>query len=271
MQLLIYAGHAPSRDAVLQFTAPIVQQVATGLTLVAGGGSSNTALLEDAIKQLSVPESLPVTLRALSGNAQEAIRSAVQERAYDLVSFGRLRPPIRRWLPGQRSKTLTQRLEPSVLRVQGMVRPLCRILLASGGDAHTFADVALTARVAQPLGATVTLLHVLLPDALFVEGRARRQRTVEEYLADGSPEAGVMQRAVAQLKAEGVPTQLIGRAGPVLDEIMAELEHGDYDLLVIGAHQVASALDRILLEDITGDLLERSPRPVLVVKGDEGA
>jgi nucleotide-binding universal stress UspA family protein len=30
---------------------------------------------------------------------------------------------------------------------------------------------------------------------------------------------------------------------------------------------VTSALDRILLEDITGDLLDSSPLPVLVVKG----
>jgi len=40
-------------------------------------------------------------------------------------------------------------------------------------------------------------------------------------------------------------------------------------MLVIGAHRVASALDRILLEDITDDLLDVSPLPVLVVKGEQ--
>jgi nucleotide-binding universal stress UspA family protein len=271
LKLLIYAGPAPSRDAVLHFNGPLVQHAATAITLVTGGGPAAASLLDDAVTRLDLPSGLPLTLRALPGTAQEAIRNAVNEQVYDMVVFGRLRPPLRRWLPGQRSKTLTQRLEPSVLRVQGVVRPLRRILVASGGDAHTFADVALTARLARPLGAAVTLLHVLLPDALIVEGRARPQRTVAEYLADSSPEANIMRRAAAQLEAESIPTQVIGRAGRVLDEIMGELAHGGYDLLVIGAHQVGSALDRILLEDITGDLLERSPRPVLVVKGDDMA
>jgi nucleotide-binding universal stress UspA family protein len=54
----------------------------------------------------------------------------------------------------------------------------------------------------------------------------------------------------------------------VIDEILSELRVGSYDLLVIGAHRVASALDRILLEDITGDLLDISPLPVLVVKNE---
>lgn len=47
------------------------------------------------------------------------------------------------------------------------------------------------------------------------------------------------------------------------------VSEGSYDLLVIGAHRVASALDRILLEDITKDLMNVSPVPVLVVKGRE--
>ena len=47
---------------------------------------------------------------------------------------------------------------------------------------------------------------------------------------------------------------------------MDELREGSYDMLAIGAHRVTSALDRILLEDITGDLLDNSPLPVLVVK-----
>jgi nucleotide-binding universal stress UspA family protein len=51
-------------------------------------------------------------------------------------------------------------------------------------------------------------------------------------------------------------------------EILAELQAGEYDLLAIGAHRVASALDRLLLEDISGDLLDLSPLSTLVVKGE---
>jgi nucleotide-binding universal stress UspA family protein len=92
---------------------------------------------------------------------------------------------------------------------------------------------------------------------------------VESFLTDDSSEARTLRRATAILRDRGVACELKGRIGPVLDEILAELRVGSYDMLVIGAHRVASALDRILLEDITDDLLDVSPLPVLVVKGEQ--
>jgi nucleotide-binding universal stress UspA family protein len=268
MKVLIYAGPAPSRELVLQFSVQIVQKVATALTLVTGGGSERQPLLQQAVERLQVPEGVPVTLLTLNGDAQATILGAARDQPYDLVIFGRLNQPLARLLPGPHSKAIAQRLEPSVLRIHGPARTLKRILLASGGDYHTFDDVAVTARLAGPLGASVTLLHVLSQQSLVFESFPSRSITVEDFLAGDTPEADTLRRAEAILRERGVPTQRKGRVGPVIEEIMAELRVGGYDLLVIGAHQVASALDRILLEDITGDLLDISPLPVLVVKGD---
>ena len=267
MKVLMYAGPAPSRDLVLQFGAQIVQKVATELTLVTGGGPEREPLLQQAVKRLQVPDGLPVTLLALNGDAQVAILGATREQPYDLVIFGRLHQPLARLLPGPHSKAIAQRLEPSVLRIHGPARQIQRILLASGGDFHTFGDVAVTAALAGPLGASVTLLHVLSQQSLVFEGFPSRSITVEDFLAGDSPEASTLRQAEAMLRERGVPTQRKGRVGPVIEEILAELRVGGYDLLVLGAHQVASALDRILLEDITGDLLDISPLPVLVAKG----
>lgn len=268
MKVLLYVGPAPSRELVLQFSAQIVQKVATELTLVTGGGAERQPLLQDAVARLAIPEQLPVTQLALNGDAQVAILGAAREQPYDLVVFGRLHQPLARRLPGPHSKAIAQRLEPSVLRLHGPVRPIQRILLASGGDFHTFGDAAITARLAAPLGATVTLLHVLSQQSLLFEGFPGPSITVEDFLAGNSPEATTLRQAEAMLRERGVPTQCKGRVGPVIEEILAELRVGGYDLLVLGAHQVASALDRILLEDITGDLLDISPLPVLVVKDD---
>ncbi|MBS1965115.1 MAG: universal stress protein [Chloroflexi bacterium SZAS-1] len=266
MQVLIYAGVAPSRDAVLQFCTPIIERCVRTLTLVSGGGAEREALLREAASRLHPPEHVSVTLRALPGNAQTAILAAAREQPFDLVILGRLHQPLGRLLPGVRSKVIAQRLEPSVLRVQGPPRQLRRILLASGGDFHTFGDVSAALQLAKPLGAEVTVLHILSQQSLLFEGFGPRPLTVDAFLAGNSPEAHTLRDAVAMLKQRGVAAQLRGRVGPVLDEILAELREGNYDLLVIGAHRVASALDRILLEDITEDLLDISPLPVMVVK-----
>jgi nucleotide-binding universal stress UspA family protein len=269
MRVLLYAGPAPSREGVLQFAAQIVQRCTTALTLVTGGGAQRRPLLEEALTRLDVPETVAVSLQALPGNAQTAILKAAREQPYDLVILGRLHQPFGRLLPGARSKVIAQRLEPSVLRVNGPVRPIRRLLLSSGGDYHTFDDVNAAVRIAQPLGASVTLLHVLSQQSVIFEGLPKSQRRMDVFLQGDSPEATTLRKAVAMLEERGVKTELKGRVGPVLDEIMAELRAGGYDLLVIGAHRVASALDRILLEDITDDLLDVSPLPVLVVKSSQ--
>jgi nucleotide-binding universal stress UspA family protein len=270
MRILLYAGPAPSREMVIQFSAQIIQHSATSLTLVTGGGAERRPLLEDAAARLHIPDHVPVTLSALAGNSQVAILAAARAQPYDLVILGRLHQPLGRLLPvGARSKVIAQRLEPSVLRIHGPARPIRRILIPSGGDYHTFADVDVAAQVAGPLGASATLLHVVSQQSLLFEGFPARRGIVDGFLANDSPEAKTLRQAAALLRERGVACELKGRVGPVLDEILAELRIGGYDMLVIGAHRVASALDRILLEDITDDLLDVSPLPVLVVKGDE--
>jgi nucleotide-binding universal stress UspA family protein len=269
MNVLLYAGPAPRRNAVLKFSTPIIQRATAMLTLVTGGGSGCADLLKDAAQRLNIPPYIPVTHCALPGNAQDAILRAVHDQPYDLVILGRLQQPFGRLIHGQRSKMIAQKLEPSVLRVDGLVNPIQRILLTSGGDQHTFDNARIATRLAAPLKASVTLLHVLSQQSLVFEGFPEQCVPVSTFLQGAAPEALVLREAAGLLQRSQVKTQIKGRVGPILDEILTEVQRGHYDLLVIGAHHVASALDRILLEDITGDLLDLSPIPVLVAKNGE--
>src|SRR3954467_12354376 len=187
MRILLYAGPAPSREAVLLFSAQIIQNCATSLTLVTGGGAERRQLLEDAAARLRIPDRVPIALSALAGNSQVAILAAARAQPYDLVILGRLHQPFGRLLPGAHSKAIAQRLEPSVLRIHGPVRPIRRILISSGGDYHTFADADVAAQIAAPLGASATLLHVVSQQSLLFEGFQARRGTVERFLADDSP------------------------------------------------------------------------------------
>jgi nucleotide-binding universal stress UspA family protein len=270
MRVLIYAGSAPSREAVLGFGRPIVAHAATALTLV--GTAGQRPLLQDAATRLAPPKGIPVELIAAERDPQRAILAAAA-RPHDLAIFGRFNRPLRRLLPGgrARSRVIAERLEPSVLRVQGEERPIRRILLASGGDHHTFRTAQGVARLAAPLGASVTLLHVLSQQSLVFERFGERRISLAQFLEGGSPEAVTLRDAAARLRSAGIAAEVRGRVGPVVDEILAELRAGDYDLLAIGAHRVASALDRLLLEDISGDLLDLSPLSTLVVKGEPAA
>lgn len=266
--MLIYGGPAGARAEVLALSQALVQHVASHVTLVSGGGSEQLPMLQEAAAQLAAPADVPIELRSFPGDAQAAIMAATEEQMYDLVVFGRLDRPSARVLPNSRSTTITRSLQPSVLRVQGRVRPIRRILLAGGGDYHTFDDVSVAARLAGPLGAEVTIIHVVLQQSLVFEGFGERRISVGDYLAGSSPEASTLRNAAGLLRTRGIAAHVKGRSGRVLDELVDELQHGGYDLLVIGAHGIANPLDRILLDDITGELLDISPLPVLVVKGE---
>lgn len=266
MRILIYAGPAPAREAVLRFSAQFARSVATEIALVTGGGTAHRALLDSAAALLDVPDGVPLAMLALPGDAQAAILAAAHEQPFDLVIFGRLHQPIARLLPGAHSRAIAQRLEPSVLRVHGVARRVRRILLCSGGDRSTLASAAFVARIAVALGAAVTVMHVVSQQSLVFNEFPLQHSSVEEYLESDTMVATTLREATRLFELQGVQVQVRARVGPVLDEIMAELRVGNYELLAVGAHRVASALDRILLEDITGDLLDISPLPVLVVK-----
>jgi nucleotide-binding universal stress UspA family protein len=269
MRMLIYAGLAASRGNVLEYCATFVPQVASAVTLVSGGGAERWPLLQEAANQLALPQGVPITLHTLPGDPHQAIIAAAEEQQYDLVVFGRLTRPLGQLLSGPRSRTIAQRLQPSVLRVQGQSQPIRRILVASGGDFHTFEDVAIAAKLAGPLKAEVTILHVVSQQSLVFEGFAERRISIDEFLSSSSPEATTLRNAAVLLRQRGIVVQVRGRSGPVLDELLSELRSGQHDLLVVGAHRIANPLDRILLEDITGELLDVSPIPVLVVKGHQ--
>jgi nucleotide-binding universal stress UspA family protein len=55
------------------------------------------------------------------------------------------------------------------------------------------------------------------------------------------------------------------RHGLVVDEILAEAQRGDYDLVVIGAYR-SEGWQRILLDDQAHKIIVQLDRPVLVVR-----
>ncbi|NJK78555.1 MAG: universal stress protein [Chloroflexaceae bacterium] len=268
MNILLYAGAAPWRDLVLSYSVPIITHTATKLTLVAAEDEQAAALLRNATERLDLPPRVEVVQQIIPGDVQQAVLAAAEQQRYDLAILGRLNRPLGRLLPGPRSKAITRRLKMSVLRVHGESRPIRRILLASGGNIYTFDNARLTAAIAAPLGAEVTLVHVLSQEQLCFELIPDAQTAHEEFRYSDMMEASVLQEAVDLLCNLRVPTRLQVRVGPVLDEILAELATGNYDMLVVGAHRADDALERILLEDITSALLDHSPLPVLVVKNN---
>jgi len=59
------------------------------------------------------------------------------------------------------------------------------------------------------------------------------------------------------------------RRGLVCDEILRDAKRGDYDLLVPGSSRSATGLVRIMMGDVTPQIIQQAKQPVLVVRPPE--
>ncbi|HET6363038.1 MAG TPA: ATP-binding cassette domain-containing protein [Gemmatimonadota bacterium] len=155
------------------------------------------------------------------------------------------------------AEELARRGITPVLFASGQGTGIERVLLCTGAGEPGKADVAFGGRFARSVGAHATLLYV---DDRRVSAWEQEWIHVEppwvrEHLKEG----------VEALRARGVSADVEVRRGPVLDEILAEAEHRNHDVIVVGAHVPGSRGRSRATPDLASQLVRRATRSVLVV------
>ena len=210
---------------------------------------------------------MPVTIHRRTGRMADEVVLQAQTAPYDLVIIGsRGRRGVMRLLLGSAALHVTGHAPASVLVAQGRTRNLRRFLVCSSAGPVSEHTIQFAGRLAQAVGASVTLLHVMsqLPlaaDAISDDLGA----SAEELMQRNSREGVHLKQMLELLAAEGQAGRAVVRHGLVLDEIIAEAREGRYDLLVTGAH-VTPGLNARLVGDLSADILLAADRPVLVVR-----
>jgi nucleotide-binding universal stress UspA family protein len=87
----------------------------------------------------------------------------------------------------------------------------------------------------------------------------------EELMKDRAPEGRLLERDLKVLSQPRLKARAKVRHGFVVDEILKEARLGDYDLIIIGAHQ-REGWESLLLENIARKIVIMADRPVLVVR-----
>lgn len=143
------------------------------------------------------------------------------------------------------------------------------ILVAVDGSEHARAALQLATRLAAEQRASLTVLavistpHVLtteldvapldprLVDGIYERLRASTRQWLDRWLAEDVP--------------QGLPCTPVLREGHPPEEILAQVEDGGHDLLVMGAHG-RSGLRGALVGSVTGRVIRSCPTPVLVAR-----
>jgi len=203
------------------------------------------------------------------GDPVSEITRRTQETVYDLVVIGAERRGAQEFfLPSTKAYSIAEAIAPPVLVVPVSRPTIKRILICSGGGPYIENAVRFTSKIAKDLSAEVTLLTVI-PQPPAMHGTIfRQQEDSAALLNSNSALARNLRNEKQIIERAGVPAVVQIRHGIVIDQILEEAEQRDYDLVVSGSWPVRDALRNYAIGNFTREIVNRTERPVLVVRSD---
>jgi nucleotide-binding universal stress UspA family protein len=274
MRILMASRGGSYSELALSFGVHLANRVGGSLTLVTVIKQQAERPQAEAVQARARQslESRGVELQTkirLGHPAEEIIREA-EEGSYNLLIVGEQQHPglMTRFLLGSTAQRIVEQAPCPVIIAKGKIGPIQRILLC---DSNLEEPSLLRRLITQLAGLVrgeeeVTVLHVMSQISAWpgVPGKQLRANA-EELIREHTPEGQLLERdlhLLERFKLHSVPKI---RHGLVVDEILAEAQEGDYDLIVIGSHQ-GGGWQRFLLDDLAHQIIAQMDRPILVVR-----
>jgi nucleotide-binding universal stress UspA family protein len=202
-----------------------------------------------------------------SQDAAKKILVELEQENYVMAVVGSAEPGI---LANLLFKTVTKdvvgKADFPVLVVRGERESIQRILICTGGQKIPKTMIRLGAKLAGGADGEITLLYVTSPVPSMYTGMEEIEETLPELMQTDTKIARHLRLCVKLLDKCGVPANLKLRHGVVVNEILREAYKGDYDIILLGAHSITPWWRDIMTGNVTSQVINQSPCPVLVVQ-----
>lgn len=225
--------------------------------------------LEDVFEravELFQKNGVTYNLEIQNGNAEEIVPRKARQGNYITVIGPLGRPQIRRLIAGRSIRHLMEEIEQPILYVPIVRLPLNKILICIGGLGYEVSAEHIAMQMAVKSRAEITLLHIVPP----IDMKYPTAKTVSEnwqHLADtDTPVGRSLRQAMEIAKSEGITVNVKARQGNVVEEIMAEVKEGNYDLLCMGSLYSSNALRQIYAPNVTAEIVDDINCPVLTAR-----
>ena len=205
-------------------------------------------------------------LEVQQGHAEEVIPRRVKGQDA-LVVVGPLgRPPLKRFLSGRSLRHLMEHVTVPIVYVPKVKLPPKKLLVCLGGLGYEVTAETLAMKLATMTNAEVVLLTVVPPvDFDYPEARVVRENW--QHLADTDTLAGrSLRKGLSIAKEAGLAASVKIRNGIVVEEILAEVQDGNYDLLCMGSAHSSNALRQLYTPNVTAEIAESDLVPVLTAR-----
>lgn len=270
MRMLVCSVGSKRSRATTRFAASVARAMAADVTLLGLAGKERKAeKLARVLGKLGeelASSGLVVDVQVRVGSAEEKAIEEMERADYDIVAVGALarRRSLKNLLDSVAGRII-ERTRASVLVVKGNRESLKKVLICASGAEQGHVAIRAGADLACGAGAQATVLHVVDTMPAMYAGLEQMEETLAELLQSDSEMSRELKWAARAVEIECEASELKVRRGIVADEILREGLEGDYDIIVVGSSRAAGGLVRVLMGDLTRELVGRARIPVLVV------
>ena len=225
--------------------------------------------LEDIFEQavsLFKERGVEYRLEVQNGEAEQVIPEKANSGDYITVVSPLGRPPIKRWLTGRSLRPLMEKIQVPILYVPQMRLPLKQMMICTGGLEYTESAESLAMQISKVNQADVTILHVVPPTDLDYPS-TREVREHLDDLADTDTLPGRnLRKALDMAEEAGLNARAVTRQGNIIEQILAEIKDGNYDLVCMGSPYSAHSLRQLYAPNVTAEVAEVVHCPVLTAR-----
>ena len=278
-EILIATNGFQGTWTAIEYGAWLAALMQSNVTLLGVTEKSGSAGLDDhhplenifaSAVELFRNKGVNYSLEIHNGNAEHIIPEKANQGDFLTVVSPLGRSWLRHWLTGRSFRVLMEEIRGPILYVPRVQLPLQNLLISSGGLGYEVAAENLALQVAAASRADVTLLHVIPPTDLDYP----TTRDVREHMTDLQDTDTLLGRSLRKgleiANEAGLKANLVTRQGHVVEEILAEIRQGNYDMVCMGSRYGTHALRQLYTPNVTAEVAEAANCPILTVRHTHG-
>jgi nucleotide-binding universal stress UspA family protein len=206
------------------------------------------------------------SLEVRNGNAEDVIPRKAKQGNFITVLGPLGRPQIRRLIAGRSIRHLMEEIEQPILYVPESKLPLEKLLICMGGLGYEVTAEHIAMQMAMKSRAEITLLHIVPPFDLDYPTARTVSRNWQNLAETDTPIGRSLRQALEIAKNDGLTANVKTRQGNVVEEILAEIKEGNYDLLCMGSPYSVNSLRQMYAPNVTAEIAEGAACPVLTAR-----
>ncbi|MCC6567955.1 MAG: universal stress protein [Anaerolineales bacterium] len=274
-EFLIVTNGFKGTWSAIEYGAALAQAMRMKTTLLGVTEELNPAAIDDhhpledifaqaveLFQKLGVEYSLDIR----NGIAEKIIPQIANHREFITVVSPLGRPQFKRWLTGRSIRLLMEQIHNPILYVPQARLPVQKLLVTVGGLGYGEAAENIAVQIARANNADVTILYVVPPTDLDYPSTRNLQAHINDLAETDTLPGRSLKKALEIAQGAGLNAKAKARQGIIVEEILAEINEGAYDLVCMGSAYSANTLRQYYAPNVTAEVADSAPCPVLTAR-----